>query len=55
MKPQTLPFAPVLPSDWQVILEGKDSPIQSPEALEAILAWVELDLGIYALKKASFY
>ena len=42
MKPQTLPFAPALPSDWQAILEGEKSPIQS---LEAPLAWVELDLA----------
>ena len=41
MKPEILPFAPALPSDWQAILEGKNFPIQS---LEALLAWVELDL-----------
>ena len=42
MKPSILPFAPALPSDWQAVLGGKNSPIQS---LEAVLAWVELDLG----------
>ena len=42
MKPEILPFAPALPSDWQPILEGKNSPVRS---LDALLAWAELDLG----------
>ena len=42
MKPEILPFAPALPSDWQSILQGKKSPIPSHDAL---LAWVELDLA----------
>jgi len=42
MKPQILPFAPVLPSNWEAVLTSQTSPVKSPEAL---LAWVELDLG----------
>ncbi len=41
MKSEILPFAPSLPSHWRVILGGSQSPVQS---LDAILAWVELDL-----------
>ena len=43
MKPQILPFAPVLPSYWLAVLGAETSPVKSPEAL---LAWVELDLGL---------
>ena len=42
MKPEILPFAPALPSDWQPILDGKQPPIR---CLDALLAWAELDLG----------
>ena len=42
MKPEILPFAPTVPSDWLAILEAKHSPVRS---LDALLAWVELDLG----------
>ena len=41
MNSEILPFAPALPSDWQLILEAEDSTVKSSEAL---LAWVELDL-----------
>ena len=41
MKPEILPFAPAMPSDWQSILEAPTSPMRSQEA---VLAWVELDL-----------
>ena len=41
MKPQILPFAPVLPSAWEAVLANQNTPVKSPEAL---LAWVELDL-----------
>ena len=42
MKPEILPFAPLVPSYWQAALEVMKSPVPN---LEAALAWVELDLG----------
>ncbi len=41
MKPQILHFALMFPSHWEAVLAGQHSPIKS---LEALLAWVELDL-----------
>jgi len=41
MKPETLLATSTLPSDWQGVLGSSTSPIRN---LEAILAWVELDL-----------
>ena len=41
MKPEILPFTSTLPSDWQGVLGSSTSPIRN---LEAVLAWVELDL-----------
>ena len=41
MNPEILPFAPSLPSYWQSTLQGKKTAIPS---LDALLAWVELDL-----------
>ena len=41
MKPQILPFAPVLPSSWEAVLANQNTPFKSPDDL---LAWVELDL-----------
>jgi len=43
MKPEILPFASSLPSYWQLILQDEKSPIRS---LDALLAWVELDLDV---------
>ena len=43
MKPSILPFAPGLPAEWRAIFEGKQSPLRN---LDAVLAWVELDLGL---------
>ena len=49
MKPQILPFAPVLPSPWEAVLANQHSPVKSPDAL---LAWVELDLdALYLLQQ----
>jgi ATP-binding cassette, subfamily B, bacterial len=41
MKPEILPFAPILPPYWQTTLATIKTPLSS---LEAPLAWVELDL-----------
>ena len=41
MKPEILPFAPILPNYWQTALEAMAAPVPD---LEAALAWVELDL-----------
>lgn len=41
MKPEIIPFAPILPTYWQSALEAMESPFSD---LEAVLAWVELDL-----------
>ena len=41
MKPEIFPFAPTLPADWQTALATIKPPIPK---LEAVLAWVELDL-----------
>lgn len=41
MKPEILPFSPILPNYWQTALEAMEAPVPD---LEAALAWVELDL-----------
>ncbi len=41
MKPEILPFAPILPNYWQIALGAMEAPVPD---LEAALAWVELDL-----------
>jgi ATP-binding cassette subfamily B protein len=41
MKPEILPFAPILPNYWQTALEAMEAPVPD---LSAALAWVELDL-----------